>query len=67
MIMRKLKEVLEARLNEYNELYNFYLGKLEDKAYESTISISEQRIHDYRIKINEIEDILDIINESEVK
>lgn len=57
--MKELKIKIECELRTLNELYDFYLEKLEEEPYNSYY---ESRLNEMRVQIRTYEKVLDMIN-----
>ena len=58
-----MKEKIENKIKELEELYNWNLQKSEDMNYINTLSIIEQRIHDLKIEINTYKKVLEMMKQ----
>lgn len=58
-----MKEKIEKKINELEELYDWNLQKSEDIAYISNWGIIEQRLHDLKIEINTYKKVLEMLEE----
>lgn len=56
-----MKDKIEKKIKELEELYDWNLQKSEDMIYINTLSIIEQRLHDLRIEINTYKKVLELI------
>lgn len=56
-----MKEKIEKKIEELEENYDYYLEKTEDKLYSSQLKIFEERLHDLRIEINTLKNVLEMI------
>lgn len=56
-----MKEKIDNKIKELEELYEWYLQKSEDMNYINTWSIIEQRIHDLKIEINTYKKVLEML------
>lgn len=56
-----MKEEIEKKIKELEELYDWNLQKSEDMNYINNWSIIEQRLHDLKIEINTYKKVLEII------
>lgn len=57
--MKELKIKIECELRTLNELYDFYLEKLEEEPYNSYY---ESRLNEMRVQIRTYEKVLDMMN-----
>ena len=60
-----MKEKIEKKIQELEELYDWNLQKSEDMNYINTWSILEQRLHDLKIEINTYKNVLDMLQMSD--
>ena len=56
-----MKEKIEKKIKELEELYDWNSQKSEDMNYINTWSIIEQRIHDLKIEINTYKKVLEML------
>ena len=56
-----MKEKIEKKIKELEELYDWYLQKSEDVNYINNWSIIEQRLHDLKIEINTYKKVLEML------
>lgn len=45
-----MKEIIKARLKDIEEMYNWYLEKLDDKNFIDNPDYVEDRLHDLRVQ-----------------
>lgn len=57
--MKELIIKINCELNTLNELYDFYLEKLEEEPYNSYY---ESRLNEMRIQINTYKKVLEMVN-----
>ena len=57
--MKELRAKIEYELRTLNELYDFYLEKLEEEPYNSYY---ESRLNEMRIQIRTYEKVLEMVN-----
>lgn len=57
--MKELIIKINCELNTLNELYDFYLEKLEDEPYNSYY---ESRLNEMRVQINTYKKVLEMVN-----
>lgn len=57
-----MKEKIEKKIKELEELYDWNLQKSEDMNYINNWSIIEQRLHDLKIEINTYKEILKMLD-----
>lgn len=57
--MKELKIKIECKLRTLNELYDFYLEKLEEEPYNSYY---ESRLNEMRVQIRTYEKVLEMVN-----
>ena len=62
-----MKEKIEKKIKELEELYDWNLQKSEDMHYINTWSILEQRIHDLRIEIYTYKKVLEMLENKEIE
>lgn len=60
-----MKERIEKKIKELEELYDWNLQKSEDMNYINTWSILEQRLHDLKIEINTYKKVLEMLQMSD--
>lgn len=60
-----MKEKIEKKIQELEELYDWNLQKSEDMNYINTWSILEQRLHDLKIEINTYKNVLEMLQMSD--
>lgn len=58
-----MKEKIEKKIEELEELYDEYLRRTEDRWYQKSLDILEKRLHDIRIQINTYIDVLEMIKD----
>lgn len=56
-----MKEKIEKKIKELEELYDWNLQKSEDKNNINHWSIIEQRLHDLKIEINTYKNVLEML------
>lgn len=61
--MEDLEEYIKTRLDELNELYDFYLNKLDNTYNFNEKNSLENRLHDLRIEMKTLEKIKEIIGD----
>ena len=61
-----MKEKIEKKISELEELYDWNLKKSEDMNYINTWSIIEQRLHDLKIEINTYKKVLEMLENEEI-
>ena len=57
--MKELIIKINCELNTLNELYDFYLEKLEEEPYNSYY---ESRLNEMRVQINTFKKVLEMVN-----
>lgn len=60
-----MKEKIEKKIKELEELYDWNLQKSEDMNYINNWSIIEQRLHDLKIEINTYKKVLEMLDKVE--
>ena len=61
-----MKEKIEKKIKELDELYDWNLQKSEVMNYINTWSIIEQRLHDLKIEINTYKKVLEMLENEEI-
>lgn len=61
--MEDLKDYIEDRLKEIEEIYDFYLTKLDSTFVDSELRQYEYRLRELRVEKRILEDIIDKIGE----
>lgn len=56
-----MKKRIEMEIERLEEMYYYYLEKLEDRSLQYKYSIFTTRIHDIRIEINTLKRVLEMI------
>lgn len=61
-----MKEKIEKKIKELEELYGWYLQKSEDMNYISNWKVIESRLHDLKIEINTYKKVLEMLENEEI-
>ena len=61
-----MKEKIEKKIKELEELYDWNLQKSEDINYISNWNVIESRLHDLKIEINTYKKVLEMLENEEI-
>lgn len=61
--MEILENKIKKKLEELDELYDSYLTKLDDPIWKNNIRYFEGRLHDIRIEMNTLKEVLEMIED----